>query len=109
MAVGDDNGDGYFFDVLSSTTKTSEQTIPDGDTWFIKEICIGAAGSAKCDVSLIWDYDGTPEILFASSNPTNVALGRSLVGDGTKKLAIVLRNNCDDTYRMGMIYMAEEV
>jgi len=111
MVVGDDKSDSYFFDVLNTSpnVKTKEQTIPNGDTWHISEIHIGASGSSACHVSLVWDYGGTEEILFSTGIPTNVHLNKDLVGDGTKKLAIVLTNNCTATKRMGMIYVAEEV
>lgn len=92
----------YYKEVDANTEDSSDFIIPDGETW---EICFwnGSANAYReTHVCIIWDYDGaSPEILSITYNSEKRYIHRQFVGDGSKKLAIVLVNDSPNSERLG--------
>ena len=61
-------------------------------------------------VKLVWDIGGPGEEVIASTHgDANVELVRQVVGDGTKKLALVLENDAPSAQVLGGRYEAREL
>jgi hypothetical protein len=85
-----------------ATNIFEELTIPDGQTIVIDSFFATASESALANCQLIWDSQGTPEILWVISNeqPMPDKIWFQKTGDGIKKLAVCLANGCQNGYEM---------
>lgn len=83
----------YIKEVAILTEDYLTWIVPDGKTWVIGEWYGSANPQTDCHVCLIWDYDGTPELVAVTHSEQKRRIDRSFVGDGTKKIAISLRND----------------
>lgn len=102
--------DTYFDSVPFGQEYASEQIPGNGETWFIESVDFVAPSTDTGWVALIWDYEGqSEEILCMTYESTMKFLGVSIVGDGTKKLALVLHNESLTTLTMGGCYKAKEL
>lgn len=87
----------YIKEVTANTEDYVTWVIPSGKTWAVGEWYGSANPQTDCHVCIIWDYDGTPEIVSVTHSEQKHRIDRSFVGDGTKKLAISLRNDNVET------------
>lgn len=91
--------------------EASWSQIPDnGVTWIIDNIETIAPGSNNGWVAVIWDYEGaSEEVLFFSYGSSSKRINRTIIGDGIKKLAIVLYNISAIPLYLGGSYEAREL
>ena len=97
-----DKGGSLYKDVLPLSVETQEQVIPDGEVWEVQLFYGNAAYLDDVVVYLCWDYGGAgEEILVATHGDLEFQIVRGLIGDGVKKLAIVLDNATTDARMIG--------
>ena len=108
-----DKSRALYTEVATITEETDEVVIPNGETWEIQEFSGFANESRDAHVCLIWDYgEGKTNEIVALSHGTlkGKIIGRQLVGDGIKILAICLRNDeLSGTERLGAEYLARKI
>ena len=98
----------FYKTVASTTTDTDEYVIPSGGRVAISKMGGDAVFSEDVGVEIIWDPDGTPELIFATAGSTVQDSVRQLIGDGTKKICIKLRNDSAQQHVMGGFILGEE-
>jgi hypothetical protein len=81
----------FYVPVPAGNSVQSDYVVPNGRTFSLEEI--GASPSTNCEVRIIWDVDGTPDLLLATIRDSVQKTFKELVGDGVKKLRILLINN----------------
>jgi len=91
----------YYKEVSSNTEDSQEFVIPDGETWEITRWNGSANAYRETHVCVIWDYDGTQELIAITYNSEKRDILRTFTGDGTKKMAIVLVNDSPNAERLG--------
>lgn len=100
----------YYKLVGALTEDASIIIIPNGEIWEVQSWVGSANGYRDTHVALIWDYDSSNEnILALTYGSLKSFIGELLVGDGVKKLAIVLRNDSLNSERLGAEYLAKKV
>ncbi len=100
----------HFEDVAANSVITHETVLPDGAEWEVYEFTGAAAYLDNAEVRLVWDYEGAGETLLASTHGDGrVDLAKKLVGDGTKKLAIVLSNATNGAHSLGCVWKAKQL
>ena len=91
-----------YVSVLTRTIAVEESVIPDGERWEIQRFIGNGAYLPNVTVSLVWDR-GEPgeEILAATHGDAEIDVLRVLVGDGVKKLEVVLQNDSNEGQTIG--------
>lgn len=88
----------------------TDQVPAAGKTWEVVRFVGSAAYLAETSVKLVWDFGGAGEEVLASTHgDANIELVRQVVGDGTKKLALVLVNASLSGQALGARYEAREL
>jgi len=77
---------------VAAQTEECVTFIPPSGEFFVTHFIGEAAFDTNCAVKVVWDSDGTPEILFSTKGSTIADLDISRIGDGVKKLALCLDN-----------------
>ena len=105
-----DRGDS-FYETVAATSQTVRDQVPaNGKTWEVLRFIGSGAYLAETSVKLVWDYGGSSEEVLASTHgDANIALVRQVVGDGAKKLALVLENTSLSGQGLGARYEAREL
>ena len=94
--------DRLFSAVPGNSVVTSEIPVPNGEMWGIEDFSGAAAYLPDVEAQLIWDYNTeNAEILAATHGDATIYIGREIVGDGTKLLAIVLDNGTSKEQTIG--------
>lgn len=94
---------------VEALTEDAKTTIPgDGKLWDISSFTGNAGFSADTTVKLVWDYDGTPQILCITHGSIIQKSVGEITGDGVKKLAIVLVNDSNTPIDLGGSWEAWE-
>jgi len=101
--------DSHYTEVEAGQEVYCYQVPGNGKEWILEEFIADAPSSSDGWVALIWDYDGTQELIRASYTSVERKLSRTIVGDGVKKLALVLHNKGDSSLVMGGEYKAKEI
>ena len=96
-----------FTAVASYDSETLDTVIPSGQTWTVRRFSGAAAQVPGTVVKLIWDPDGTPETLAATHGDMVLTLERELLGDGAKKLRLLLENDTGNIETIGAQWEAE--
>jgi len=81
------------------------QVIPNGKTMHITQFSGSAVNKGSILVKLIWDHGGAGEEILISGSSSNIQHSLSIqrVGDGVKKIALVLyHNNSTETDPVGL-------
>jgi hypothetical protein len=105
--TGTPHADSFWEEVPPNSVSTKDVVIPNGQTWKVVQFIASAAFLDDTEVRLVWDLGGgTEEILGLTHGDMNMSLDKELVGDGTKKLAIVLTNDTAATHAIGGCYEA---
>jgi hypothetical protein len=86
--------------VLAGNSEFVDYVVPNGMTISIDRFKGNDSTSAMASCRLIWDYGVTNEILFVINNGPGLEVSIEKTGDGVKKLALVLNNNCTSDYDM---------
>jgi hypothetical protein len=83
--------------VASASTATSEWTPASGETVELIEMNPSGSPDLKGAVSLYWDYGGANVVIWTAYTPSMIhgdsLASNSFVGDGSKKMALVLKND----------------
>jgi hypothetical protein len=94
----------YRVEVDANTEDYDSVTPADGVVWEISSFA-GSASGLDTHVALIWDYlGGSEEILALAHTSDKHRVDEQITGDGTKKLALVLRNDTADAERLSAEY-----
>ena len=105
-----DKSNTYYKTVDSLTEDADSIVIPNGEIWRISNWKGSANGNGNTHVCLIWDYEGSNEEIIALTYWSDSSeIGILLEGDGSKKLAIVLRNDSLNNERLGAQYSAVRI
>ena len=88
---------------IASSTEGADEYVPaNGATVEIKKFAGTAAFSVNSVVRLVWDYGGAAEeIVWTIKGEGKMPFDYEVIGDGTKKLAVVCENA-----EAGGIYMS---
>jgi hypothetical protein len=92
MSLKDDS---LYVEVATMSSESSDQVVPNNETWEINHFCGNAAYLDDAYSALVWDYGGAgEEILIATHGDIDTGgLSFQVTGDGSKKLSIVLVND----------------
>jgi hypothetical protein len=105
-----DRSDSFYETVPALGDTVKDQVPPAGKTWEIVRFVGSAAYLAETSVKLVWDQGGAGEEVLASTHgDSNVEFVRQVVGDGIKKLALVLENTSQSGQALGARYTAREL
>ena len=105
-----DRGDSNYETVSALGREVKDQVPANGKTWEIVRFVGSAAYLSTTAVKLVWDFGGPGEEVIASTHgDANLELVRQVVGDGTKKLALVLENDAPSAQVLGGRYEAREL
>lgn len=96
-------------DVTSLAEETSDTLVPNGETWQIRRFLGSAAYLPDAVVSIIWDPDGTPEILDLTHGDKDADVGVDITGDGIKVLRISLLNDTNTTQILGAHWEGKKI
>lgn len=105
-----DRSDSLYETVAALGRVVKDQVPANGKTWEIVRFVGSAAYLSTTAVKLVWDAGGAGEEVIASTHgDANLELVRQVVGDGTKKLALVLENDASAAQSLGCRYEAREL
>lgn len=105
-----DRSDSHYESVGALGRLVKDQVPANGKTWEIVRFVGTGAYLATTAAKLVWDSGGAgEEIIAATHGDANLELVRQVVGDGTKKLAIVLENDSPSAQVLGARYEAKEL
>lgn len=105
-----DRSDTHYETVAALGRVVKDQVPANGKTWELVRFVGSAAYVPTTSVRLVWDYGGAGEEVLASTHgDANLDFVRQIVGDGTKKLALVLENDDDAAQVIGARYEAKEL
>ena len=105
-----DRNDTLYENVPALGRVVKDQVPATGKTWEIVRFVGSGAYVPETTVKLVWDQGGAAEEVIASTHgDANLDLVRQVVGDGTKKLALVLENDSPAARAIGGRYEAREL
>jgi hypothetical protein len=105
-----DRSDGHYEEVPALGRVVKEQVPANGKTWELVRFVGSAAYLPDTRVKLVWDVGGAGEEVIASTHgDANLEMVRQVVGDGTRKLALVLENDSLAARVLGGRYEAREL
>ena len=105
-----DRSDSFYETVSALSQVVKDQVPPAGKTWEVVRFVGSGAYVAETSVKLVWDQGGAAEEVIASTHgDANITLVRQVVGDGTKKMALVLENASQSGQALGAQYEAKEI
>lgn len=105
-----DRSDSHYETVAALGRVVKEQVPANGKTWEVVRFIGSGAYLPTTAVKLVWDYGGAgEEVIAATHGDANVEMVRQVVGDGTKRLAIVLENDSESAQVLGGRYEAKEL
>lgn len=105
-----DRSDSFYETVPALGQAVKDQVPAPGKTWEIVRFVGSAAYLAETTARLVWDQGGASEEILASTHgDSNIELVRQVVGDGSKKLALVLENASQAGQSLGARYEAREL
>ncbi len=102
-------GKRFYKQVAGSTTETEDYIPASGEKIFIVNLGCSSSSTPDTVTCIVWDADGTPEILMSSYNEArhdNVNI--EIVGDGIKVLRICLINDLTEPTYMGGFWEGTE-
>jgi hypothetical protein len=104
-----DETEAHYASVPAMTIEVEDQVIPDGEIWLVIRFVGNAVYAQDAEVSLVWDRGGAAEKLIASTHgDADIPLAVPLVGDGVKKLAIVLDNSPTAEHTLGGVWEVQK-
>lgn len=85
----------FYKSVGANSSETDEYIVPSGQTLQITKIGGNASAAPSTVAKVIWDFQGAGEntLLSTHGDSQYEPLNLELLGDGVKKLAIVLMND----------------
>lgn len=102
-----DHSDSYYLSVLANSVAVKAVVIPDGEMWRLTQFVGDAPHISDASVHVVWDHGGAGEVMLACTHgDARIPLDILLVGDGIKKLALVLDNATPGAHTMGAIWEA---
>jgi len=97
----------HYIEVGAGNTITSDYVVPDGQTLTLSEIGGSAVGNSAVLVCIIWDPDGTPELLLSTTHDSVQSTLHIFNGNGSKKMQIKLINEDSIAHTIGAYYIGE--
>ena len=108
MAIIFDINQRFYKQIAASTAETSDYIPANGEQVFVINMGISSSSIPDTTGCVVWDPDGTPDILISSYGEiVHYNVGILRVGDGVKKLQICLTNDLTEPAFMGAFYQAE--
>jgi len=105
-----DRSESLYETVAAFGCVVKDQVPANGKTWEIARFVGSAAYLSTTAVMLVWDHGGAGEEIVASTHgDANIELFRQVVGDGVKKLALVLENDAPSAQVLGARYEVKEL
>jgi len=105
-----DRSDSIYDTVAALGRVVKDQVPANGKTWEIVRFVGSAAYLSTTAVKLVWDHGGPGQEVIASTHgDANLELVRQVVGDGVKKLALVLENDAPSAQILGARYEVREL
>lgn len=102
--------DQYFKEVSAYTQSAKETVIPDGETWQIQLFIGSAAYLAETVAKLVWDFgSANAEVISSTHGDAAIPVVKTLVGNGSKKLAIVLCNESGNAQTLGGAFEGKKI
>lgn len=96
------------YDNVAALSTVEQDYIPgDKETLYMSMLGGDTADDLNTNVEVIWDAEGTPEIIFLTHQAGISHALKELKGDGTKVLRIFLENNSLISHKMGGYWIAE--
>jgi hypothetical protein len=98
------------YETVSSYDSSYDDYVPDnGEELEIRSFTGAAAYLDDTTVKLVWDRDGTPEIIVATHGDVHILMAHKLTGDGSKKLSLVLENDTSSAHVIGGSWEAKHL
>jgi hypothetical protein len=91
----------YFADVGSLSQSQDDYVPANGEVVEVSSFAGSASYIGKTVVKLVWDPDGTPEVLAATHGDAQYRLIKKVTGNGTKKLSIICVNDSNSIHTLG--------
>lgn len=91
----------YFAEVASFDSEQDDYTPANGEQVVINLFTGSASYIGKTVAKLVWDSAGTPEVLAATHGDGSYKLNKTITGDGSKKLSIILENDATVAHTLG--------
>lgn len=102
--------DQYFKEVSAYTQSAKETIISVGETWEIQLFIGSAAYLAETVVKLVWDFESVnAEVISSTHGDATIPVVKTLVGNGSKKLAIVLCNESGTAQTLGGAFEGKRI
>ena len=96
--------------VTANTELVDYEVIPNGDTWHIDRIIGSASPFRDSHIRLVWDYgSGNEDILAIVYGSFSIIIERDLLGNGVKKLALILENDSPSSVYFYAKYLAASI
>ena len=94
--------------VSAGSYEIKEQTVDNGETWVIMFMCGNSVyrNDVKCEIR--YGTDESYEILFVTHGDFSMDTYKELVGDGTKKIKILLQNDSSNSETLHACYRAKK-
>lgn len=96
-------------DVAAATVEQLDYVPGNGIEILIEEIGSSSGSIPDTKVSIIWDPDGSPDLILSTHDGITQSSQKKVTGDGTKKLRIQLENNSISTQAMGGYIIGQEI
>jgi hypothetical protein len=91
----------FYEEVPASGVSRYDYVVPDGVTLMLSRLGGNAGFSQNTAAKVIWDRQGSPEVLMVTYGDANQTVNRELLGDGVKAITIELSNTTSSPVSMG--------
>ena len=108
MAFIFDINERFYKTVSASSQETQDYTPADGAEFILVNAGLSSSSAPDTNVCLIWDADGTPELVMSSySEIVHTNVNKTYVGDGSKVMRICLTNDLTEQAYLGGYWQGE--
>jgi hypothetical protein len=91
----------FYGEVPAQGVSYSDYVVPDGTILMLSRLGGNAGFSQNTAAKVVWDRQGTPEVLMVTYGDSNQVVNRELTGDGVKVISIELVNSSSSPVSMG--------
>jgi hypothetical protein len=104
-----DISDTHFQSVPAMTVVNYDTVVPDGETWCVLRFIGSAVYAMDAEVSLVWDPDGENKLLASTHGDADIPLKAEVVGNGAKKLRLMLDNAATGEHTLGGLWEVQKL